>query len=85
MQADLDNVGAIDYSEFVAATMQIQRASNDSHLRAAFDFFDKEQSGFIDIDEAVGGGWRNGGGHVDIQAIIEEIGKNNVRGSMGLG
>ncbi|CAI5465467.1 unnamed protein product [Closterium sp. Yama58-4] len=49
--ADIDGNGEIDYSEFVAATMHLQRVDNEKNLQAAFDYFDSDRSGFIDIEE----------------------------------
>ncbi|RWW17333.1 hypothetical protein GW17_00018742 [Ensete ventricosum] len=51
MQADVDGNGALDYGEFVAVIIHLQRLSNDEHLRRAFMFFDKDGSNFIELDE----------------------------------
>lgn len=51
MQADVDGNGALDYGEFVAIIIHLQRLSNDEHLRRAFMFFDKDGSGFIELNE----------------------------------
>lgn len=51
MQADVDGNGVLDYGEFVAIIIHLQRLSNDDHLRRAFMFFDKDGSGFIELDE----------------------------------
>ena len=58
-QADIDNSGTIDYGEFVAATLHLNKIEED-HLSAAFSFFDKDGSGFIMQDE--------------IQQVCEEFG-----------
>lgn len=50
-QADVDGNGTIDYIEFVSATMHRHRLERDDHLYKAFQFFDKDKSGFITIDE----------------------------------
>eukprot|EP00850_Spirogloea_muscicola_P011539 SM000072S21173 [mRNA] locus=s72:156605:160594:+ [translate_table: standard] len=49
--ADVDGDGTIDYGEFVAATMHMQRMENEAHIHAAFDHFDRDHSGFIDVEE----------------------------------
>lgn len=49
--ADTDNSGAIDYTEFLAATMDAQTYMRDDYLRTAFDMFDKDGSGKIDKSE----------------------------------
>ena len=49
--ADTDNSGQIDYTEFLAATMDAQTFMRDDYLRTAFDMFDTDKSGKIDINE----------------------------------
>ncbi|KAJ6332025.1 hypothetical protein OIU76_010411 [Salix suchowensis] len=48
---DIDRDGYLDYGEFVAITVHLRKMGNDEHLREAFKFFDKNQSGYIEIDE----------------------------------
>ncbi|XAR65439.1 Non-specific serine/threonine protein kinase [Bertholletia excelsa] len=49
--ADVDGNGVLDYGEFVAVTIHLQRMENDAHFRRAFTFFDKDGSGYIELDE----------------------------------
>ncbi|XP_073021865.1 calcium-dependent protein kinase 10-like [Primulina eburnea] len=49
--ADVDGNGVLDYGEFVAVTIHLQRMENDEHFRRAFMFFDKDGSGYIEVDE----------------------------------
>ncbi|KAL6637631.1 hypothetical protein ACP70R_025203 [Stipagrostis hirtigluma subsp. patula] len=49
--ADVNGNGYLDYGEFVAVTIHLQRLSNDAHLRTAFLFFDKDSSGYIERAE----------------------------------
>ena len=49
--ADTDNSGSIDYTEFIAATLDAQTYMRDDYLRTAFDMFDKDGSGKIDKEE----------------------------------
>jgi len=49
--ADTDNSGSIEYTEFLAATMDAQIFMRDDYLRTAFDMFDKDKSGKIDKEE----------------------------------
>lgn len=35
----------------MAVTIHLQRLSNDEHLRRAFVFFDKDESGYIEFEE----------------------------------
>lgn len=41
----------LDYGEFVAVTIHLQRMENDEHFHKAFTFFDKDGSGYIELDE----------------------------------
>jgi calcium-dependent protein kinase len=49
--ADTDGSGTIDYTEFIAATMDAQTYLRDDYLRTAFDLFDVDKSGKIDKKE----------------------------------
>lgn len=49
--ADVDGNGTIDYTEFITATMHRHRLETDENLLKAFRYFDKDNSGFITIDE----------------------------------
>ncbi|KAG2679125.1 hypothetical protein I3843_11G036500 [Carya illinoinensis] len=49
--ADVDGNGVLDYGEFVAVTIHLQRMENDEHFRRAFMFFDKDESGYIESNE----------------------------------
>ncbi|KAM3397904.1 calcium-dependent protein kinase 8 [Capsicum galapagoense] len=49
--ADVDGDGSLNYEEFVAVTIHLRKMANDEHLHKAFSFFDKNQSGYIEIEE----------------------------------
>nr|POF03561.1 calcium-dependent protein kinase 1 [Quercus suber] len=49
--ADIDNSGTIDYGEFIAATLHLNKIEREEHLFAAFSYFNKDGSGFITVDE----------------------------------
>ncbi|XP_028120225.1 calcium-dependent protein kinase 10-like isoform X2 [Camellia sinensis] len=51
LRADVDGNGILDYGEFVAVTIHLQKMENDAHFREAFMFFDKDGSGYIELDE----------------------------------
>ena len=51
--ADTDNTGSIDYTQFIAATLDAQIFLRDDYLRTAFDMFDKDGSGKIDNKELI--------------------------------
>ncbi|KDO62714.1 hypothetical protein CISIN_1g042392mg, partial [Citrus sinensis] len=44
--ADMDGNGAIDYTEFTAATIQRQKLERSEYLSKAFQYFDKDNSGY---------------------------------------
>lgn len=49
--ADTDGSGTINYTEFIAATMEQNMYLKEENLRAAFKMFDKDDSGKISIEE----------------------------------
>lgn len=49
--ADADGNGYLDYGEFVAVTIHLQKMENDEHFHRAFMYFDKDESGYIELDE----------------------------------
>ena len=51
LQADVDGNGTLDYGEFVAVSIHIRKIGNDEHLHKAFSYFDKNRSGYIEIEE----------------------------------
>ncbi|CAK9319520.1 unnamed protein product, partial [Citrullus colocynthis] len=49
---DVDKDGYLDCREFVAISVHLRRMGDDEeHLRKAFDFFDQNLSGYIEIEE----------------------------------
>ncbi|KAK7392872.1 hypothetical protein VNO78_21322 [Psophocarpus tetragonolobus] len=48
---DTDNDGYLDYEEFVAISIHLRKIDHDEHLHKAFQFFDKNQSGYIEVEE----------------------------------
>lgn len=49
--ADVDHDGMIDYGEFLAATLSLNHIELEENLMAAFQYLDKNGSGFITTDE----------------------------------
>lgn len=49
--ADVDGNGTIDYIEFITATMHMNRMEREDHLYKAFEYFDKDKSGYITKEE----------------------------------
>ena len=48
---DANQNGLVDYSEFIAACLQSHNYLQESHLRGAFQYFDKDNSGSISKEE----------------------------------
>jgi len=51
--ADTDGSGEINYTEFLAATMDASLFMREEYLRGTFKMFDKDNSGKIDAAEVV--------------------------------
>ncbi|KAG8370968.1 hypothetical protein BUALT_Bualt13G0038400 [Buddleja alternifolia] len=49
--ADVDGDGTLNYGEFVAVSVHLRKMANDEHLHKAFAFFDRNESGYIEIEE----------------------------------
>jgi calcium-dependent protein kinase len=65
-QADTDGNGTLDCGEFVTVSLHLRKMTNDDYLAAAFRHFDKDGSGFIELDEI-----RDALGPGDQQAILD--------------
>ncbi|MFQ6625280.1 hypothetical protein Gotur_005624 [Gossypium turneri] len=76
--ADADSNGTIDYEEFITATMHMNRMDREEHLYRAFQHFDKDNSGYITIEE-LEQALREYGMHdgKDIKEIISEVDNDN--------
>ncbi|KAK4275457.1 hypothetical protein QN277_018537 [Acacia crassicarpa] len=76
--ADVDGNGTIDYIEFITATMHRHRLERDEHLNKAFQYFDKDHSGFITVDELETAMKEYGmGDEGTIKEIISEVDTDN--------
>lgn len=51
--ADTDGSGEINYTEFIAATIDASLYMREDYLRTAFDMFDSDGSGKIDTEEII--------------------------------
>ena len=78
LQADIDNNGTIDYGEFLAATLHMNKMEREENLLAAFSFFDKDGSGYITTDELQQACKDFGLADDQIDEIIKEIDIDNV-------
>lgn len=78
LQADIDNSGTIDYGEFLAATVHLNKLEREENLLSAFSFFDKDDSGFITIDELQQACKEFGLNDLHLDEMIKEIDQDNV-------
>lgn len=51
VQGDVDKDGYLNYGEFVAISVHLRKMGSDDHLKEAFEFFDKNKSGYIEEEE----------------------------------
>lgn len=76
--ADVDGNGTIDYIEFISATMHRYRLERDEHLYKAFQYFDKDNSGYITRDELEIAMKEYGmGDEASIKEVISEVDTDN--------
>lgn len=75
--ADVDNSGTIDYGEFIAATLHLNKVEREDHLVAAFAYFDKDGSGYITQDELQQACEEFGLGDVRLEEMIREADQDN--------
>jgi calcium-dependent protein kinase len=76
--ADVDGDGTIDYLEFITATMHMNRMDREDHLYTAFQYFDKDSSGYITKEELEQALKNYGMGDQEtIKDIIDEVDMDN--------
>ncbi|KMT11597.1 hypothetical protein BVRB_5g109120 [Beta vulgaris subsp. vulgaris] len=75
--ADVDNSGTIDYGEFLAAMLHLNKIQKEDHLFAAFSYFDKDGSGYITPDELQQAYEQFGLGAGNLDEIIREVDQDN--------
>ncbi|CAI2366746.1 unnamed protein product [Moneuplotes crassus] len=75
LSVDLDKNGAINYSEFIAATMNEMITKDASKMKSAFNFFDRDSNGTIDKHDLKEILKKNDGDEIDEQLInyIDEV------------
>lgn len=78
---DSNGKGKLDYGEFVAVSLHLQKMANDEHLKRAFSYFDKDGNGYIDPDELRKALVEDGAAeNVDVaNDILQEIDTDKVR------
>ncbi|KAL6851928.1 hypothetical protein ACP4OV_020113 [Aristida adscensionis] len=75
--ADIDNSSTIVYGEFVAATLHLNKVEREDHLFAAFQYFDKDGSGYIKSDELQQACNEFGIEDVQLEDMIGEVDQDN--------
>ncbi|XP_047341339.1 calcium-dependent protein kinase 19-like [Impatiens glandulifera] len=76
--ADVDGNGSIDYIEFITATMHRHKLDRDEDVYKAFQYFDKDNSGYITRDELEIAMKEHGmGDEATIKDIISEVDSDN--------
>lgn len=78
IQADVDNSGTIDYGEFIAAMLHLNKIQKEDHLFAAFSYFDKDGSGYITRDELQQACEQFGLADAHLDDMIREADQDNV-------
>lgn len=74
----MSNSGTIDYGEFIAATIHLNKLERKEHLVAAFQYFDKDKSGYITIGELKQACAELNMKNVLLEDIIQEVDQDNV-------
>jgi len=77
-QADIDNNGTLDYGEFIAATVHLNKLEREENLLSAFSYFDKDGSGYITIDEIQAACKEFGLDDIHIDEMVKEIDQDDV-------
>ncbi|KAK7396788.1 hypothetical protein VNO78_17947 [Psophocarpus tetragonolobus] len=75
--ADVDKNGTIDYREFIAATLHLNKVDREDHLVAAFSYFDRNGSGYFTKDELQKAFEEFGMEDVCLEEMIQEVDQNN--------
>ncbi|PNX93983.1 calcium-dependent protein kinase 1-like protein [Trifolium pratense] len=75
--ADIDNSGTIDYGEFIAATLHLNKVGKEDNLAAAFSYFDKDGSGYITQNELQQVCKEFGMEDAHLEEMIREVDQNN--------
>ncbi|GMI84809.1 calcium dependent protein kinase 1 [Hibiscus trionum] len=75
--ADINNSGTIDYEEFVAATLHLNKIEREDNLLAAFSYFDRDGSGYITPDELQKACQEFGIEDIRIDEIMKEVDADN--------
>ena len=75
-QIDVDQNGKIDYTEFIAATVQESNYNKKEKIFETFSMFDKDNSGFITKDEILNALKAQKSQEKEIEKYIQDVDKN---------
>ncbi|XP_049401015.1 calcium-dependent protein kinase 20-like isoform X2 [Solanum stenotomum] len=75
--ADVDNSGTIDYGEFIAAMLHLNKIQKEDHMYAAFSYFDEDGSGYITQDELQKACDKFGLSNIPIEELMREVDQDN--------
>ncbi|KAF3627633.1 hypothetical protein FXO38_27740 [Capsicum annuum] len=75
--ADIDNSGTIDYGEFIAAMLHLNKIEKEDHMYAAFSYFDEDGSGYITQDELQKACDKFGISNIPIDELMREVDQDN--------
>ncbi|CAL4992118.1 unnamed protein product [Urochloa decumbens] len=73
---DVDRSGSIDYTEFLTAMMDKHKLENEEGLLRAFQYFDKDNNGYITRDELEQAMARYRIGEASIIQVLAEVDKD---------
>ncbi|MCD9644042.1 Calcium-dependent protein kinase 20 [Datura stramonium] len=75
--ADIDNSGTIDYGEFIAAMLHLNKIQKEDHMYAAFSYFDEDGSGYITHDELQNVCDKFGLSDIPVEELMREVDQDN--------
>ncbi|KAJ1376204.1 Serine/threonine-protein kinase, active site [Sesbania bispinosa] len=67
--ADIDGNGTLNCEEFITMSIHLRRIGSDEHLSEAFNYFDKNQSGYVEFEELKDALSDDDSGAIDDQVI----------------
>uniref|UniRef100_A0A0E0F0F2 non-specific serine/threonine protein kinase n=2 Tax=Oryza meridionalis TaxID=40149 RepID=A0A0E0F0F2_9ORYZ len=77
MEAADDTTSTINWEEFIAAAVSLNKIEREKHLMAAFTYFDKDGSGFITVDKLQKACMERNMGDTFLEEMILEVDQNN--------
>ncbi|KAK4380632.1 hypothetical protein RND71_002494 [Anisodus tanguticus] len=71
--------GTIDYGEFIAAMLHLNKIHKEDEMYAAFSYFDQDGSGYITKDELQQACEKFGMSNIPIEELMREVDQDNDR------